>query len=102
VQVDGIKTRVESAPGVYKQRLKLKYDEMLSNFAVTLSLRHYIMAEDYGGWSGGAPDLLLWPSAVLAAAAAAATAASVKAVKAVELGRRRLTALNSVLKASMV
>ena len=75
---------------------------MLSNFAVTLSLRHYIMAEDYGGWSGGAPDLLLWPSAVLAAAAAAATAASVKAVKAVELGRRRLTALNSVLKASMV
>jgi hypothetical protein len=41
VQVDSIKTRVESAPGVCNQRLKLKCDEPLSNDAFKLNLRRY-------------------------------------------------------------
>jgi hypothetical protein len=41
VQPDSIKTRVESAYGVCNQRLKLQYDETLSNFAFNFNLRHY-------------------------------------------------------------
>jgi hypothetical protein len=41
VQVDSIKTRVESAYGVCNQRLKLKYDKLLSTFAFKFNLRHY-------------------------------------------------------------
>ena len=44
VQVDSIKTRVESAPGVCNQRLKLKCDEPLSNFAFKFNLRLYTEA----------------------------------------------------------
>jgi hypothetical protein len=44
VQVDSIKTRVESAPGVCIQRLKLKCDEPLSNVAFNFNLRHYTEA----------------------------------------------------------
>jgi hypothetical protein len=44
VQVDSIKTRVESAYGVCNQRLKLKYDKLLSSFAFKFNLRHYILA----------------------------------------------------------
>jgi len=39
--VDSIKTRVESTYGVCNQRLKLQYDEMLSNFAFNFNLRRY-------------------------------------------------------------
>ena len=42
MQVDGIKTRVESA--AWFQRLKLKYDDLLSSFAFKFNLRHYIQA----------------------------------------------------------
>jgi hypothetical protein len=41
VQVDSIKTRVESAPGVCNQRLKLKCDEPLSNVAFNFNVRRY-------------------------------------------------------------
>ena len=41
VQLDTIKTRVESAPGVCNQRLKLKHDELLSSFAFKFNLRRY-------------------------------------------------------------
>jgi Leucine-rich repeat (LRR) protein len=41
VQVDSIKTRFESVPGVCNQRLKLTCDEPLSNFAFTFNLRRY-------------------------------------------------------------
>jgi hypothetical protein len=41
VQVDSIKTRVESAPGVCNQRLKLKCDEPLSNDTFNFNLRRY-------------------------------------------------------------
>jgi hypothetical protein len=41
VQLDSIKTRVESAPGVCNQRLKLKCDEPLSNGAFNFNLRRY-------------------------------------------------------------
>jgi hypothetical protein len=41
VQVDSIKNRVESALGVCNQRLKLKCDEPLLNFASNFSLRRY-------------------------------------------------------------
>ena len=41
VQVDSIKTRVESAPGVCNQRLKLKCDEPLSHVAFNFNLRRY-------------------------------------------------------------
>jgi hypothetical protein len=44
VQVDSIKTRVESAPGVCNQRLKLKCDEPLSNFAFNFNVRRYSWA----------------------------------------------------------
>jgi len=40
VQVASIKTRVESAPG-FSQRLKLKCDEPLSDFAFNFNLRRY-------------------------------------------------------------
>ena len=40
-QVDSIKTRVESAPGVCNQRLKQKCDEPLSNAAFDFNLRRY-------------------------------------------------------------
>jgi hypothetical protein len=43
VQVDSIKTRVESAPGVCNQRLKLKYDEPLSNVAFNFNVRRYTL-----------------------------------------------------------
>ena len=55
MQVDGIKTHVESAFGVCNQRLKLKYDKLLSGFAFKFNLRHYTTAkntnlnEDLGG-----------------------------------------------------
>jgi hypothetical protein len=41
VQVASIKTQVESAPGVCNQRLKLKCDEPLSNFAFNFNVRRY-------------------------------------------------------------
>jgi hypothetical protein len=41
VQADSIKTRVESAFGVCNQRLKLKYDKLLSSCAFKFNLRHY-------------------------------------------------------------
>jgi len=41
VQVDSVNTRVKSAPGVCHQRLHLKYDEPLQNFAFHLNLRRY-------------------------------------------------------------
>jgi hypothetical protein len=41
VQVDSIITRVESAPGICNQRLKLKCDEPLSNVAFNFNLRRY-------------------------------------------------------------
>jgi hypothetical protein len=44
VQVDSIKTRVESAPGVCNQRLKLKCDEPLSNVAFNFNVRRYTAA----------------------------------------------------------
>jgi hypothetical protein len=40
-QVDSIKNRVESAPGFWFQRLKLKCDKPLSKFAFNYSLRRY-------------------------------------------------------------
>ena len=43
MQVGSIKTRVESAPGVCNQRLKLKYDKLLSSFAFKFNLRRYIV-----------------------------------------------------------
>ena len=43
VQVDSIKISVESAPGVWNQRLKLKCDEPLSNCAFNFNLRRYAM-----------------------------------------------------------
>jgi hypothetical protein len=52
VQVDSIKFRVESAPGVCNQRLILYYDEPLSNFAFKFNLRCYAVA----GGPGDAPD----------------------------------------------
>jgi hypothetical protein len=50
VQVDSIKTRVESAFGVCKQRLKLKYDKLLSSFAFKFNLRHYASASPARDW----------------------------------------------------
>jgi hypothetical protein len=47
VQVDPIKTRVESVPG---QRLKLKCDDVLSNVAFNFNLRCYTWVT----WCGGA------------------------------------------------
>jgi hypothetical protein len=44
VQVDSIKTRVESAPG-FSLRLKLKCDEPLSDFAFNFNLRRYTEVE---------------------------------------------------------
>ena len=41
MQVDSIKTRVDSAPGFWFQRLKLKYDELLSSFAFNFNWRRY-------------------------------------------------------------
>jgi len=49
VQVDSIKTRVESAYGVCKRRLNLQHDEMLSNFAFKFNLRRYIVALGFWG-----------------------------------------------------
>ena len=50
VQVDSIKTRVESAFGhLWFQRLKLKHDEPLSNFAFNCNLRHYSLRVLHGG-----------------------------------------------------
>jgi hypothetical protein len=46
VQVDGIKTRVESAFGFNA----LNYDERLSSFAFKFSLRHYIKALASDQW----------------------------------------------------
>ena len=43
VQVVSIRTRVESAPGVCNQRLKLKCDEPLSNVAFNFNLRRYTL-----------------------------------------------------------
>ena len=44
MQVDSIKPRVESVPGICNQRLKLKSDEPLSKFAFNFNLRRYIEA----------------------------------------------------------
>ena len=45
VQVDNIKTRVERAPGVGNQRLKLECnEEPLSNFALNVNVRRYTSA----------------------------------------------------------
>jgi len=41
VQVDCIETRVEGAYGACIQRLKLKHDEPLENFAFYLNMRRY-------------------------------------------------------------
>jgi len=41
VQGDSTKTRAEAAYGVCNQRLKLKYDESLSNFGFNFNLRRY-------------------------------------------------------------
>jgi hypothetical protein len=41
VQVDSIKTRVESADIFNFQRLKLSCDELLSSFAFNFTLRRY-------------------------------------------------------------
>jgi len=41
MQVDSIRTRVECAPGLRNQRLKLKCDDPLSNVALNLNLRRY-------------------------------------------------------------
>jgi len=46
VQVDSIKTRVESAFGFCNQHLKLKYVELLSNFAFKCNLRRYTAAHN--------------------------------------------------------
>ena len=46
MQIEGIKTRVESAFGVCHERLKLQYEEMLSHFAINLNLRRYTAASD--------------------------------------------------------
>jgi hypothetical protein len=43
LQVDSIKTRVESA--AWYQLLKLKYDKLLSSFAFEFNLRRYIKGE---------------------------------------------------------
>jgi hypothetical protein len=49
VQADNITTRVESACGVCTQRLKLKYDKLLSSFAFKINLSHYSKGElDFG------------------------------------------------------
>jgi len=45
VQVDSIKARVESACGVCNQRLKLQYDELLSNFSLKFNLRRFTEVE---------------------------------------------------------
>jgi hypothetical protein len=42
VKLDSIKIRAESAYGVCNQRLRLKYDKLLSSFAFKFNLRHYI------------------------------------------------------------
>jgi hypothetical protein len=47
--VNSIKTRVESAAGVFNQRLKLNCDEPLSNVAVKFSLRCYFWAQSTMG-----------------------------------------------------
>jgi hypothetical protein len=44
LQLATIKTRVESAPGVCNQRVKLKCDEPLSNLAFNFNVRHYTTA----------------------------------------------------------
>ena len=41
VQVASNKTRVESAYGVCNQRLKLKYDKLVSSFGFNFNLRQY-------------------------------------------------------------
>jgi dsRNA-specific ribonuclease len=58
---ESIKTRVQSAAGVCNQRLELKCDEVLSNFAFNFNLRRYLMASVFA-W------LLLIAQAHLAAA----------------------------------
>ena len=40
-QVDSIQTRLECAPGVRHQRLKLECEELLSNVAFSFNLRRY-------------------------------------------------------------
>ena len=40
-KLNTVKTRVESAPGVYNQRLNLKCDEPLSYFAFNFNVRRY-------------------------------------------------------------
>jgi hypothetical protein len=49
VQLDGIQTRVEPAPGVCNHGLKLKCDEPLSNVAFNLKLRRYTKADGCNG-----------------------------------------------------
>jgi hypothetical protein len=44
VQLDSIKTRVDSAPGVRNQRLKLTCDEPLSKVPFNSNVRRYITA----------------------------------------------------------
>ena len=47
MQLDSIKTRVESAYGVCNQRLKLEYDGPLSNYAFNFNLCHYTVVESW-------------------------------------------------------
>jgi len=44
VQVNSLKTRVESPPGVCDQRSKLKCDELLSNDPFNFNVRRYTSA----------------------------------------------------------
>jgi len=49
VQLDIIKTRVESSARPWSQRLKLRYDEPLSNLVFEIHLRRYNEDKDEGG-----------------------------------------------------
>ena len=51
MRVDSIKIRVESAHGVCNQRLKLQYDEPLSNHPFNVNVRRYGVV----GGAGGVP-----------------------------------------------
>jgi hypothetical protein len=49
VQLDSIKTRVETRNRPWFQRLKLQYDESLSNFAFNVNLRRYSVDVSFDG-----------------------------------------------------
>jgi len=56
VQVEPMKPKLQAAPGT--ERLKLKYDILLSSFAVNFNLRHYSLAWQHRAES---PIILVWP-----------------------------------------